>query len=154
MKKISSGYKTTHDYWEKTVKIKKWYFVSLFSSNSCRKQLEKPNEQLFCIFKLENGGRKQANGSRDSFWPEVKPRVGMARGCHLPAWDPHFSTWKYKITRICFFQVFFCNMTGKKVKQIIFFYFFVTPARQLRKQQQLRKLKYEQLRQQPVFITC
>ena len=28
------------------------------------------NEQLFCIFKLENGGQKQANGSRDSFWPE------------------------------------------------------------------------------------
>ena len=50
----------------------------------------------------------------------------------------------------CFF---FCNKTGKKVKQITFFNFFVTPARQLRKQQQLRKLKYEQLRKQPVFLT-
>ena len=61
---------------------------------------------------------------------------------------------KYKITGIWFFQVFFCNVTGKKVKQITFFNFFVTPARQLRKQQQLRKLKYEQLRKQPVFLTC
>ena len=58
-----------------TGKIKEWYFVSLFSSNSCGKQLEKPNEQWFCILKLQNGGRKQANGSRDSFWPE-----GEARG--------------------------------------------------------------------------
>ena len=33
-----------------------------------------------------------------------------------------------------FFQVFFCNVTGKKVKQITFFNFFVTPPKQLRKQ--------------------
>ena len=65
--------------------LKSMVFSFTFSPNSCGKQLEKPNEQLFCIFKLENGGQKQANGSRDSFWPEAKPRVGMVRGCHLPA---------------------------------------------------------------------
>ena len=105
----------------KQAKSRKWYFVSLFSSNSCGKQLEKPNEHLFCIFKLKNGGRKQANGSRDSFRPKAKPRVGMVRGCHLPAWDPHFSTRKYKITWIWSFKVFFGNVNGKKVKQITSF---------------------------------
>ena len=101
----------------------KWYFVSLFSSNSCGKQLEKRNELLFCIFKLENGGQKQANGSRDSFRPEAKPRVGMVRGCHLPAWDPHFSTRKYKITRIWFFKCLFATWLVKKWNRLLFLIF-------------------------------
>ena len=67
---------------------------------------------------------------------------------------PIFQRENTKLLEFGFFKCFFCNVTGKKVKQITFFNFFVTLARQLRKQQQLRKLKYEQLRKQPVFLTC
>ena len=82
-----------------TYSFKKWYFVSLFSSNSCGKQLENQMSIYFVFFnaKIQN-----------------------------------YANW--------FFQVFFCNVTGKKVKQITFFNFFVTPAKQLRKQ--------------PIFLTC
>ena len=62
------------------------YHCFTFASNNCRKYLEKPNEQLFCIFKLENGGRKQANG-RGAFknhvdkmrWVGGRPNVHVTK---------------------------------------------------------------------------
>ena len=85
-----------------------------------------------------------------------RPKAEGQNGSRLPfaCLRPPFLNAKIQNYANLFFQVFFCNVTGKKVKQITFFNFFVTPARQLRKQQQLRKLKYEQLRKQPVFLTC
>ena len=98
-------------------------------------------------------------GSKAGKW---QPRFFSARGeaegrngSRLPfaCLRPPFFNAKIQNYANLVFSSVFCNVTGKKVKQITFFNFFVTLARQLRKQQQLRKLKYEQLRKQPVFLT-
>ena len=56
------------------------FFPVTVAENSWKNQMS-----IILYFQVENGGPKQANGSRDSFWPEAKPRVGMVGGCNLPA---------------------------------------------------------------------
>ena len=47
---------------------------------------------------------------------------GVEMGC-TPAWDPHFSTRKHKITRIWFFQLFFATWLVKKRNRCLFLIF-------------------------------
>ena len=57
------------------------------------------------------------NGGLEPFRPSASPRAEKNLGCHLPAFDPHFPTWKYKITAHFVFPTVFPNCYWKKVKQ-------------------------------------
>ena len=76
--------------------------------------MKKPNEQLFCIFKLENEGSKAG--------VPVETPKGSRWGVPLLE-TPHFPTRKYKIMRILVFLLVFHNVTGEQLNRELFLIF-------------------------------
>ena len=99
-----------------TKKLKK-VICFTFLPVTLQKNTWKNQIRVILYFWLKNGGLKQANGSLEPFRPSASPWAEKNLGCHLPAFDPHFPTWKYKITAHLVFPTVFRNCYWKKVKQ-------------------------------------